>query len=102
MLSDVVIAWTPLHWRWHPTVGKIRVGSVSGSDWKGKYGLTEGATGIDWQSAPYREKRLFVLFHQIVVRDHLDPQIAHEAFLSIDEYRWQIARDVPGAEERPE
>jgi hypothetical protein len=100
-LSEIVIAWTPVHWDWHPTAGQIRVGLVSDSHWK-EYGLTEGATGIDWKSASYREKRLLVLFHQIVMRDRLNPQVVHEAFLAIDEYRWQIARDVTGAEERPE
>jgi hypothetical protein len=101
-LSEVVVAWTPLHWEWHPTAGEIRVGLASDGDWKAQFGMTEGATDIDWKSASYREKRLFVLFHQIVVRDHIDPQIAHEAFLAIDEYRRQIASDIAGAEERPE
>ena len=102
MLSDVVIAWTPLHWHWLSTAGKIRIDPVSGSDWEAAVWDDGGGDRFDWKSAPWRETRLLVLFHQIVVRDHIDPQIAHEAFLSIDEYRWGIARDVPGAEERPE
>ena len=33
-----------------------------------------------------------------VVRDGIDPQVAHRAFLAIDEYRFRIAPDTEGAE----
>jgi hypothetical protein len=32
------------------------------------------------------------------VRDGIDPQAAHRAFLAIDEYRFRIAPDTEGAE----
>lgn len=41
---------------------------------------------------------LMTEFHTIVVRDGVDPQEAHQAFLVIDEYRRRIAPDIPGAE----
>ncbi len=40
--------------------------------------------------------QLFIDFHTIVVRDRVDPQKAHEAFLAIDEYREHISPDTPG------
>lgn len=40
---------------------------------------------------------LFVDFHTIVVRDGIDPSVAHEAFLAIDEYTMTISPDIPGA-----
>jgi hypothetical protein len=39
--------------------------------------------------------RLFIEFHTLVVRDGIDPQAAHEAFLAVDEYRDLISPDCP-------
>lgn len=41
---------------------------------------------------------MFVLFNTIVVRDGVDPQAAHNAFLAIDEYRKTISPDQSGAD----
>jgi hypothetical protein len=41
---------------------------------------------------------LFLLFNTLVIRDGIDAQAAHEAFLAIDEYRQTISPDAPGAE----
>lgn len=41
---------------------------------------------------------VFVLFNTIVVRDRVRPEVAHKAFLKIDEYRKAISPDSPGAE----
>lgn len=102
-LEDVVIAWTPLSWDWHSTTGTIRIGLVRDSDWKSEFSMTDGAVWSDWRTMSQRDRewRMLVLFHQIVVHGYIAPQIAHEAFLGIDEYRWLIARDLPGAEDRP-
>lgn len=43
--------------------------------------------------------KVFVDFHTLVVRDGIDPQDAHRAFLNIDEYRKFIALDIEGAEQ---
>ena len=40
---------------------------------------------------------IFVLFNTLVVRDGIDPSVAHKAFLEIDEYRRAISPDAPGA-----
>lgn len=40
---------------------------------------------------------IFIEFNAIVVRDGIDAQDAHRAFLTIDEYRTHIAPDMSGA-----
>ena len=40
---------------------------------------------------------LFIEFNAMIVRDGIDPQEAHHAFLAIDEYREAIAPDIEGA-----
>jgi hypothetical protein len=37
-------------------------------------------------------------WHAMVVRDGVDPQVAHREFLKIKEYRQLIAEDIDGAE----
>ena len=44
-----------------------------------------------------RITHMFVAFHEMVVRDGIDPQVAHTAFLEIDEYR-AIVDGIGGAE----
>ncbi|MBR1235188.1 hypothetical protein [Bradyrhizobium sp. AUGA SZCCT0182] len=100
-LEEVVFGWTPKQWDWHPTTGQIDVGLIGDRRWAAMFGKTEGALAPEWRTMPNRERRMFQLFNLIVVADGIDPQMAHAAFLKIDEYRWGIARDVPGAEARP-
>lgn len=100
-LVETVFGWTPQHWDWHPTVGRVDVGLIGECRWTGIFGKTDGALAREWRSFRDRERRMFQLFHFIVVGEGIDPQVAHAAFLRIDEYRWGIARDVPGAEARP-
>ncbi len=68
--------------------------------WSTAYALTGGACHSTYHSMPewQRIAMLFIEFHTLVVRDKIDPQAAHEAFLAIDEYRQKIALDIPGAE----
>jgi hypothetical protein len=40
---------------------------------------------------------IFIEFNAMVVRDGINPQEAHRAFLAIDEYRTHIAPDIDGA-----
>lgn len=42
---------------------------------------------------------MFIDFNTAVVRDKVDVQSAHRAFLAIDEYRKLIPLDMEGAEE---
>ena len=100
-LAETVFGWTPQHWDWHPTAGRIDVGRIGERRWTSEFGRTDGALAREWRSHPNRERLMFQLFHLIVVAEGIDPQLAHTAFLKIDEYRWGIARDVPGAEARP-
>ncbi|WP_036055064.1 hypothetical protein [Bradyrhizobium sp. URHD0069] len=100
-LEDAVIGWTPEQWDWHPTAGRIDVGLIRDCRWTSIFGKTEGALAAEWRTMPNREKHMFQLFILIVVAEGIDPQVAHAAFLKIDEYRWGILRDVPGAEQRP-
>jgi len=41
---------------------------------------------------------MFILFNTVTMRDEIDVQKAHKAFLEIEEYRRAIAPDAPGAE----
>jgi len=52
-----------------------------------------------FQEASDAERLTMMLldFHTMVVRDGIDPQVAHRAFLEIDEYRRVIAPDIEGA-----
>lgn len=43
---------------------------------------------------------IFVHFNMLVVRDGIDPQDAHRAFLKVKEYRQMISRDMEGAEDQ--
>ena len=51
-----------------------------------------------YQSPDLDQQRALLTFITIVVRDRLDPQVVHEAFLAIDEYRARISPDTPGAD----
>ena len=44
-----------------------------------------------------RVTMMFITFHSLVVRDGIDPQVAHKAFCAIDEYADSIAPDINGA-----
>jgi len=107
--SEALIAWTPKTdvWDGDPRQGRIQVGKLlrdDERDWTSPYAYTGGAAYTvvrdmkGWQSIGM----LFIEFHTIVTRDGLDPAVAHEAFLKIDEYRQRISPDIDGAEDIPE
>lgn len=107
--SEALIAWTPNfdHNADNPTRGQVKVGRLlqkHEADWTAPYQMTGGAaytarrTLDKWQSIAM----VFVDFQTLVVGYGIDPQVAHEAFLAIDEYRQRIAPDLPGAEPIPE
>lgn len=89
-IIDAVVWWFP----------KGDVGVVSG-DTVGKGSIPKGAW---WMPAvpgfkPRKRKlSVFLLFNTMVVRDGVDAQVAHDAFLKIDEYRKTIPHDQRGAE----
>ncbi|AWN37268.1 hypothetical protein [Methylobacterium radiodurans] len=100
---DAIIAWTPARWaELRPeTAGQVAV--VPLPDQEGvarRYMMRAGASSSALQalSEEARIARLFIDFQTLVVRDGLDPQAVHRAFLAIDEYRFRIAPDTEGAE----
>lgn len=58
--------------------------------------MTGGAGDVRWDgyNEDQRQKALFVVFHTMVVRDEVDPRVAHDALMVIDEYRELIAPDT--------
>jgi hypothetical protein len=105
--KDALIVWTPV-WRtgYAATHGKVRVGPLlkeGDADWT-RYPVEYASSG----GAGYIARRkmrpsqllamVFIDFHSMVVRDGIDPQEAHRAFLTIDEYRTHISPDIAGAD----
>ena len=60
--------------------------------------LAQETSALRTLTGEARVARLFIDFQTLVVRDGLDPQAVHRAFLAIDEYRFRIAPDTEGAE----
>jgi len=100
---EAIIAWTPARWaELRPeTAGQIVVLPAPDTEGAAKrYIMHAGASSsaLAALSDEARIARLFIDFQTIVVRDGLDPQVVHRAFLAIDEYRFRIAPDTEGAE----
>lgn len=64
------------------------------------YKMTAGAcySEVDKYTAAEVQAMVMVNFHTLVVRDGIDPQKAHHAFLAIEEYRATISPDIQGAD----
>ena len=94
--SEALIAWDDKS-------DKIKVGpwlaSVS-TKWSDDYDMTGGAceTRLHRMTEAQRAAMLFITFNTIVVRDGVDVQAAHRAFLAIDEYRALISPGMEGAD----
>jgi hypothetical protein len=109
---EALIAWTPVYWtvRTHfrtgkeETIGMVRIGRMDRDgrrpDWHKGYALTVGACFSDCRRLRGAESimMMFIDFHTMVVRDGIDPKVAHTAFLSIKEYRERISSDIKGAD----
>jgi hypothetical protein len=97
---DAMILWNPAercHGRPDLEPGIVRVIRHPGDD--RCFALSTGACNA-WHGRLRGNVALVKLlaeFHTLVVRDGLDPQVVHDAFLEIDEYRTVIAPDCPGA-----
>ena len=101
--TDAIIAWTPVRWaELKPeTAGQVVILPAPDTAGKAKrYMMRAGASSsaLATLSEEARIARLFIDFQTVVVRDGIDPQVAHRAFLAIDEYRFRIAPDTEGAE----
>ena len=100
-LASAMYAWTPPDCAELKTAGTVFVGShpdITG--WSRAYMFSAGACDLSFAEAADAERvaMLFKAFHTIVVRDGIDPQLAHEALLQLAEYRWTISPDIEGAE----
>ena len=101
--TDAIIAWTPVRWaELKPeTAGLVVVLPAPDAAGEAKrYMMRAGASSsaLATLTEEARVARLFIDFQTLVVRDGIDPQVAHRAFLAIDEYRFRIAPDTDGAE----
>ncbi len=89
-LAEIMYAWTPATWESSPTAGRVRVGvHPDRVGWTRPFASCLGACDLSFAEASDSERiiQMFVAFHAMVVRDGLDPQVVHTAFLEIDEYR---------------
>jgi len=98
---DAVIAWTPVARTDRPDAGQVAVRDIAMQQpgWLRDRSSAIGAISADWKKLRGHEltKMVFVEFVTLTVRDGLDPQAVHEAFLAIDEYAESISPDTPGA-----
>ena len=99
---EAIIAWTPARWAdLRPeTAGQVAVLPLSDAQEAKRFAMRAGASSsaLATLSEEGRIARLFIDFQTLVVRDGIDAQTAHRAFLAIDEYRFRIAPDTEGAE----
>jgi hypothetical protein len=99
---EALIAWTPARWaELKPdTAGQVVVLPLTETQEAKRYAMRAGAGSSALAALPEEARiaRLFIEFQTLVVRDGIDAQAAHRAFLAIDEYRYRIAPDTEGAE----
>ena len=93
-LAEIMYAWTPATWE-STTAGQVRVGvHPDRVGWTRPFASCLGACDLSFAEASDSERiiQMFVAFHAMVVRDGIDPQVVHTAFLEIDEYRAIVDR----------
>ena len=103
-LEKAMILWTPRGTteRYKSTEGAVEIiqhpGRPGGrsSQFQRSYGVCNFP---DWRDPEERLLRLFMAFNTLTVRDGMDPEITHRAFLAISEYRQAISPDQFGATE---
>lgn len=99
---EAIIAWTPARWAdLRPeTAGQVVVLPRGEAQEAKRFAMRAGASSSALAALSEEERiaRLFIEFQTLVVRDGIDVQAAHRAFLAIDEYRFRIAPDTEGAE----
>ena len=100
--ADVLIAWTPAPCaRVHlPPETFATIGDVAVLAWPDVSGLarayarTLGANDPSWRAASGESlaARLSIAFNTMVVRDGIDPAVAHANLLRIEEYRRHVGK----------
>lgn len=103
--KDVLIAWTPSDpgTEENPTRGAVGVGPLltpKAKDWTQGFSCTGGAAYTDRRTMTgWRQiAMVFIDYHAMVAGDGIDPMVAHEAMLEIDEFRRHMAQDIPGSQ----
>jgi|tagenome__1003787_1003787.scaffolds.fasta_scaffold20278990_1 hypothetical protein len=99
---EALIAWTPVSTAFREqTAGQVKVGPLlteGDPDWTRPFAYTGGAAYIHTRLKGASIKaQLFIEFNTLVMRDGIDPAVAHNAFLAIDEYAESISPDIRGA-----
>lgn len=89
---------------WNDNSDQIAVGgfvSEGDVDWTRPYRKTGGAAYAEVRDLEGIEARHYIMseFLGIVIRDRVDLDAAHKAFLAIDEYRQAVPHDVDGADQ---
>ena len=103
-MTDADIIWTPIFEGEDdvPNRGSVRV-ERHGCGWqrgRGDRWMPGTSLNNGHQADPIKQLlAVFIQFNALVVRDHIEPEKAHAAFLTIDEYRKAISLDTPGADE---
>lgn len=94
--SDTVIAWTPTYWRGRDeTRGMVALAPRPPFDAVKGFAFWVYATETG-QSDETALAQVFIHFNTLVVRDGIDPKVAHAAFLGIDEYRAAVSPEIQG------
>lgn len=99
--NEALIAWTPSFLKNHPTRGQVEVGPLlknTCADWTAPYYCTGGAASVERRElvGDVATGAVFQEFITLVVRDGIDPVVAHNAFCKIDDYAHCLTEDTPG------
>lgn len=99
-IDNWMVAWNPAEGHARGPSGSVLVGPwPDRTRWSDRYLFTTGCCEIPRHQFTIDQKiaQLFIDFHTLVVRDGVDPQVAHREFLKIEEYRRRISSDISGA-----
>jgi hypothetical protein len=106
--ADSLIAYTPARGDYvldstRGTMGQVTIGRLlrdGEPDWTDPYMMTCGGAFTRARKLKGERAKLMALidWHTMVVRDGIDPKLAHKEFLKIDEYRAALAPDLEGAD----
>lgn len=66
--------------------------------WDDKFGATKDLPADEVRRMAV-VAMVFIHFHTLTVRDGIPPDMAHRAFLAMDEYRRHMSPDIPGADD---
>lgn len=92
--TETSVAWTPSDWRGRDeTRGRVILAPVPPRSAVTPFAMWDYIARPGMSEAEVLAS-LFIRFHSMVVRGGIDPIVAHEAFLGVDEYRAAISPDI--------